>query len=64
MRGVLDLFDGNADGVVSWEEWMEGWRVGGKRLPDFGVSAGGGFRFWGKRKEKKGGRRGRRRKKG
>ena len=35
-RGIFDL---NGDGVVTREEWMDGWVKGGKRLPDFGVSA-------------------------
>lgn len=48
-RSVLSAFDANGDGVVSWEEWREGWKAG-KRLLDFGVSFwifsfffGGGF---------------------
>lgn len=36
VRGVLDLFDQNGDGIVSREEWVVGWGRGG-RLPDFGV---------------------------
>lgn len=36
VRGVLDLFDQNGDGVVSRDEWVVGWGRGG-RLPDFGV---------------------------
>ena len=38
VKGVLEIFDGDGDGVVSREEWMDGWVKGGKRLPDFGVS--------------------------
>lgn len=36
IRDVLDIFDESGDGVVSWDEWIQGWRKG-KRLPDFGV---------------------------
>lgn len=36
VRGVLDLFDQNGDGIVSRDEWVVGWGRGG-RLPDFGV---------------------------
>ena len=36
-KGIFDL---NGDGVVTREEWMDGWVKEGKRLPDFGVSAG------------------------
>lgn len=36
VRGVLDRFDQNGDGVVSRDEWVVGWGRGG-RLPDFGV---------------------------
>ena len=31
------IFDRNEDGVVTREEWMDGWVKEGKRLPDFGV---------------------------
>jgi hypothetical protein len=37
VRGVLDVFDGDRDGMISWEEWVNGW-MAGQRLPDFGVS--------------------------
>lgn len=37
VKGVLDLFDKNGDGMVEKEEWMDGWLKDGKRLPDFGV---------------------------
>lgn len=33
---MLDVFDQDGDGLVSWDEWVKGWRAG-KRLPDFGV---------------------------
>lgn len=36
VRRVLDLFDQNADGIVSRDEWVVGWGRG-RRLPDFGV---------------------------
>lgn len=36
VRGVLDRFDQNGDGVISRDEWVVGWGRGG-RLPDFGV---------------------------
>lgn len=36
VRGVLDQFDQNGDGIVSRDEWVVGWGRGG-RLPDFGV---------------------------
>lgn len=48
---VVDIFDGDGDGVVSREEWMVGWVGGGKRLPDFGVGlsnqGGRGMFFFG-----------------
>ena len=31
------IFDRNEDGVITREEWMDGWVKEGKRLPDFGV---------------------------
>ena len=31
------MFDRDGDGVISREEWMDGWVKEGKRLPDFGV---------------------------
>ena len=34
---VIDIFDKDGDGVISREEWMDGWVKEGKRLPDFGV---------------------------
>ena len=34
---VIEIFDKNGDGMVSREEWMNGWVKEGKRLPDFGV---------------------------
>ena len=34
---VVEIFDKNADGMISREEWMDGWMKEGKRLPDFGV---------------------------
>ena len=34
---VIEIFDQNDDGMVSREEWMNGWMKEGKRLPDFGV---------------------------
>lgn len=37
VKGVLELFDKNGDGVVERGEWMNGWVKEGKRLPDFGV---------------------------
>ena len=36
VRGVLELFDQNGDGIVSRDEWVVGWGRGA-RLPDFGV---------------------------
>lgn len=36
VRGVLELFDQNGDGIVSRDEWVMGWGRGA-RLPDFGV---------------------------
>lgn len=39
VRNVLEKFDLDGDGVVSREEWLEGWERGG-RLLDFGVSGG------------------------
>lgn len=36
VRGVLDLFDQNGDGIISRDEWVVRWGRGG-RLPDFGV---------------------------
>lgn len=38
VKGVLDLYDKNGNGVIEKEEWMDGWVKDGKRLPDFGVS--------------------------
>ena len=38
VNGVLKIFDQNADGVISRDEWLEGWRRGA-RLPDFGVGS-------------------------
>lgn len=37
VKGVMEKFDLDGDGVVSREEWNEGWEKG-MRLPDFGVS--------------------------
>ena len=37
VKGVLEKFDLDRDGVISREEWYEGWQRG-MRLPDFGVS--------------------------
>jgi len=37
MEDVMRRFDRDGDGIVSWGEWLEGWR-GGERLKDFGVS--------------------------
>lgn len=37
VKGVLELFDKNGDGIINREEWMNGWVQEGKRLPDFGV---------------------------
>lgn len=34
---VVEIFDRNGDGMISREEWVEGWVRDGKRLPDFGV---------------------------
>lgn len=34
------IFDQNGDGVVTREEWMDGWVKEGKRLPDFGTGPG------------------------
>lgn len=34
---MLDVFDFDKDGVISWDEWVKGWKAG-QRLPDFGVS--------------------------
>ncbi|KAL6719424.1 hypothetical protein ACLMJK_003664 [Lecanora helva] len=36
---VVEIFDRDGDGMVSREEWMEGWVREGKRLPDFGVGS-------------------------
>ena len=39
---VMGLFDRDGDGVISREEFVDGWRGVGeeeKRLPDFGVGA-------------------------
>ena len=35
---VLTIFDRDADGVISRDEFVEGWRNERNRLPDFGVS--------------------------
>lgn len=37
VKGVLEKFDFDGDGMVTREEWFEGWEKG-NRLPDFGVS--------------------------
>jgi len=37
---VVEIFDRNGDGMISREEWIEGWVKDGKRLPDFGVGNG------------------------
>lgn len=37
LKGVLEKFDFDGDGMISREEWLEGWERGA-RLPDFGVS--------------------------
>ncbi len=34
---VVEMFDKDKDGMISREEWMDGWVKEGKRLPDFGV---------------------------
>ncbi|MCJ1275881.1 hypothetical protein MMC21_003686 [Puttea exsequens] len=39
VRTVVELFDGDGDGVVGREEWLGGWREG-KRLGDFGTGPG------------------------
>lgn len=44
VKVVKDLFDKDRDGVISREEWMEGWMNEGKRLPDFGVGITGSCR--------------------
>ncbi|KAK4697090.1 hypothetical protein P7C71_g934, partial [Lecanoromycetidae sp. Uapishka_2] len=40
VKGVLELFDKNGDGMVEKEEWMDGWVKEGKRLPDYGTGPG------------------------
>ena len=37
VQEVIGMFDKDGDGVISREEWMDGWVKEGKRLPDFGV---------------------------
>lgn len=37
VKDVLGKFDFDGDGVVTREEWLEGWHRG-TRLQDFGVS--------------------------
>lgn len=37
VKVVTETFDRDGDGVVSREEWVNGWVKEGKRLPDFGV---------------------------
>ena len=37
VKVVMDLFDKDRDGFVTREEFVEGWRGQGIRLPDFGV---------------------------
>lgn len=37
---VVEIFDRNGDGMISRQEWIEGWVKDGKRLPDFGVGNG------------------------
>ena len=37
---VLTIFDRDGDGSISRDEFVEGWKNEGKRLPDFGVSDG------------------------
>ena len=37
VQEVIGMFDEDGDGVISREEWMDGWVKNGKRLPDFGV---------------------------
>ena len=37
VKTVKEIFDKDGDGVISKEEWIEGWMKEGKRLPDFGV---------------------------
>lgn len=39
VKGVLEKFDFDGDGMISREEWLEGWERG-VRLQDFGVSWG------------------------
>jgi len=34
---VVEIFDRDGDGMISREEWIDGWVKDGKRLPDFGV---------------------------
>ena len=42
VKAVKEIFDKDGDGVISKEEWMEGWMKEGKRLPDFGVGVATG----------------------
>lgn len=37
---VVEIFDRDGDGMISRQEWIEGWVKDGKRLPDFGVGDG------------------------
>ena len=37
VQEVVQLFDRDGDGLISKEEWMDGWVKEGKRLPDLGV---------------------------
>ncbi len=34
---IVEIFDRDGDGMISREEWIDGWVKDGKRLPDFGV---------------------------
>ena len=43
VKVVQEMFDKNGDGLITREEWIEGWMKEGKRLPDFGVGAAIGY---------------------
>ena len=43
VKVVKEMFDKNGDGLITREEWMEGWMKEGKRLPDFGVGVALGY---------------------